>query len=81
MTRRILDTYIPRRAELALAAIGTWEANPQVVALHTLPMQRSLEAAVERVVNERANRPANRGGSANRKLPVSALKDGADTRI
>lgn len=73
-TKRILDTYIPRRSELALAAVEQWEASGgtgKVIALHTLPVQRSLEAAIERVVNASANRTANPSRGANRKKAVS----------
>ena len=56
-TKRILDTYIPRRGELALAAVETWErGDGKVLALNTVPVQRSLAAAVERVMNATANR-------------------------
>jgi hypothetical protein len=72
-TRRILDTYLPRRGELALAAVERWEANEgKVLALHLLPPQRSLEEVTEQAPNGSANRTANRRATANRKSGVSA---------
>ncbi len=72
-TRRILDTYLPRRGELALAAVERWEANEgKVLALHLLPPQRSLEEVTEQAPNGSANRSANRRATANRKSGVSA---------
>jgi len=72
-TRRILDTYIPRRAELALAAIEKWETSDgtNVIGLHTMPVQQSLETAIERVMDKSANRTVNRVRSANLKQAVS----------
>lgn len=67
-TRRILDTYIPRREELALAAVETWEATEEkVVALHLRAPQRSMAEVMEQWQNRTANRTANRRSTANRK--------------
>jgi hypothetical protein len=72
-TTRILDTYIPRRADLAKAAVETWERGEKpIVALSLLPMQRPLADLIEQGMNATANRTANRKGSANRFSFVSA---------
>ena len=80
-TTRILDPYNPRRADLATAAIETWERGEKpVIALSLLPVQRPLAALIEQGVNATANQTANPKGSANRVLHARAWGDGADTR-
>lgn len=72
-TTKILDTYIPRRADLAKAALETWEKGEKpIVALSLLPLQRPLAAIIEQGMNATANRTANQKGSANRFSRVSA---------
>jgi hypothetical protein len=66
-TRRILDVYIPRRADLALAAVETWEdSEGKVTALVLRPPRNRWQKSRNRRRNRTANRIANRNRPANR---------------